>query len=262
MTFTKPHNITLTQMAQWVDANSYAEDRDEDKLVEYLYHLVYSSATKLSLFTDFDKYDDFALYCVMKFLTRFNNKEDQRVKSVTNYLKTVLTPWKAEYIRELCSGEPDVSIEDFDLNDFSDYLVDVSSEYDYEAYNFYYLKLSTILLQHLKQIPRKKHSAEWSNIYTSCLLTLQDRIKAAAALCDKDLAQDNPQLVNRIIRGLKTKPPILFHIEEERGPYISVLVNELIHALAMELTRTTHSKVSVSTCLHNLVKAANNEEED
>ena len=93
-------------------------------------------------------------------------------------------------------------------------------------------------------------------------LTLHDRINSACALCNKTLAEDNPQLVNRIIRGLKLKPPVLYHISEDKAAYVSVLVNEITHAIAAELTHTLHSKVSVTDCLNNLVKAANNEEED
>lgn len=262
MTFTRPHNITLTQMAQWVDANSYNPERDDNKLVEYLYHLIYSRAQQASLFTDYDTYDDFALYCVSKFFIRFANTQEPPVKSVVNYIRTVLQPWKAEYIREFCCGDADLSIADFNASDFSDYLIDVSSEFDYKSYSYTCLNVSHVVRQHLKRIPRNKNSAEWSNIYISCMLTLQDRIKSAAILCDKNLAKENPELINRIIRGLKTKPPILFHIEPEKSAYITVLVNELTHALATELTYTMHTKVSVESCLQSLVKAASNKEED
>lgn len=179
-----------------------------------------------------------------------------------NYLKIVLEHWRAEYVREFCTGTPDNNISDFDVNDFSDYLIDASSEQDYQFYNFYSFQVTDVVKKQLLKIPVRKNSSEWLNIYTSCLLTLHDRIKSAICLCEKNIAKQNPHLINRIIRGLKTKPPILFHIEEEKSNYISVLVNEIIHALANELTYTTHSKVSVSSCLHNLVVAASNKEED
>ena len=85
MTFTKPKDITLTQMAQWVDSNAYNSQRDELKLTEYLYHLIYTRAQQLSLFSDYDMYDDFAIYCVTKFFTRFNNTNEPPIKSVVNY---------------------------------------------------------------------------------------------------------------------------------------------------------------------------------
>ena len=262
MTFIRPLNVTLTEMAQWVDANYYLDNVDSNKLVEYLYHLVYSKAQRLSYFNNFEQYDDFSLYCVSKLLIRFNNKKEQPVKSVVNYIRTAIEPWKADYIREFCCGSSEISTADFNLCDFSDYLIDETSELDYSAYNFFSLNITDVIRNHLIHIPVRKNSAEWANIYTSCLLTFYDRIRSASVLCSKHLASEDPQLVNRIIRGLKTKPAILYHLDDSMQPYISVLVNECIHALSAELTRVTYSKVSVSDCLKNLVKAANNEEED
>ena len=262
MTFRRPFNITLTQMAQWVDTNMYTVGKDDNKLVEYVYHLAYNKAERLCFFNDKDTYNEFALFCVSKFLIRLANKTEPPVKSVVNYLKTVIDPWRSEYIREFCYGAPELNTTDFNVSDFGDYLVDVASNEEYNSFTFFSLDLHYIFKNHLIKIPRRKHSPEWSNIYVSCLLTLQDRIKTAANLCTKAALEQDPQSVNRIIRELKRKPPILFHIEEERSTYISVLVNELMHALAAELTYTLQSKVTVSGCLRNLVKAASNEEED
>lgn len=262
MIFKRPQKITFTQMAQWVDENSYNPERDDNKLVEYLYFIIYIKSEKCGLFTDHNQYDDFSLFCVSKFLIRFSNKNEPPVKSVVNYLNIVLNPWYSEYVREFCYGSPEAGLADFNLNDFGDYLVDISSEYDYSSYNIDSFNLGLVVRKYLSRIPIKKNSPEWSNICTSCLLTLHDRIKSATTLCNKNIASKDPQLLNRIVRGLKTKPPILFHVEEEKSSYICVLVNEIIHALAVELTHSTHSKVSAATCLQNLVKAANNEEEE
>lgn len=262
MIFRYPNNITFTEMAKWVDSNSYTPDKDNDKLIEYLYHIIYIKAKSCGYFNDHDTCDDFSLYCISKFLIRFSNKTEPPIKSVVNYLKTVLKPWYAEYVREFCSGSADICIDEFDISDFSDYLIDSASEYDYISYGYLDTSISNIVRKYLTRIPIKRKSAEWSNICTSCLLTLIDRIKCAANLCSKQLAEKDSPLVNRIIRGLKTKPPILFHIEEEQGAYVCVLVNEIVHAIAVELTQSVHSKVSVTTCLQNLVKAASNMEDE
>lgn len=261
MTFSKNYNVTLTQMAQWIDANTNNPERDDNKFVEYLYHLVFNKAQKIGLFNDLETTDDFALFCISKFLIRFSNKDESPVKSVVNYLNTVIEHWRAEYVRDFCSGSAEMTIADFNVSDFSDYLVDVASENDYNRYSFHCFKVKDIFKQHLIKIPKKKHSPEWYNIYISCLLTLQDRIRTASDVCKK-LALEDPVLVNRVVRGLKTKPPILFHVEEDLSAYISVLVNELIHTLASELTHTIHSKVSTTSCLRNLVKAASNDEDE
>ena len=262
MTFTRPSNITITQMAQWVDANYMLADCDRDKLVEYLYHLSMSRAKQMSLFNDNESYDDFSIFCVTKILLRMENPEELKVKSISNYLKAVMSPWQKEYIRFFCSGSPDLEIHDFDVNDFSDYLVDSTSVYDTTTYSFYSFRVADVIIQHLRKIPRRKKSSEWSNICTSCLLTLHNRVKSAVGILNSDVINKQPHIANKVIRNLKTKPPILFHLDESMSTYISVLVNEIIHAIAAELTYSTGARVSVSTCLKNLVAAASNCEDE
>lgn len=263
MTFKRPTNITYTQMAQWVDAHANTLDCDENTLCQYLYHLVYIKAQQACLCKDPEQFDDFCVYCLSKLINRLRcNDKTQPVKSISNYIKTILSPWYADYIREFGSGVADIELADFDICDFSDYLVDEASEYDQNAYDFDCFRVSDVVSKHLKRIPRHKHSAEWSNIYVSCLLTLHDRVKAAVILSNNNVTKDNPQLLNAVIRRLKTKPPVLFHLEESYAAYVSVLVNEIVHAIAAELTSTMLSKVTVSECLRNLVIAASNEEDE
>ena len=260
MTFSRPKDVTLTNMAQWVDSIDLS-DYDQDKLVEYLYHLSLYNAQQLALYRDDDTYDDFALFCVSKLMVRLTNKNIQPVKSVVNYIKTVLNPWYAEYVRCFCCGSADLQLQDFDISDFADYLVDASSSYDYNAYEVGCFSISEAIRKHMLQLPRKKHSEEWSNIYLSCLLTLQDRLNAANTLCENSVVKDDTQLISRMIRSLKTRPPVLFHIPDEWSNYVSVIVNEIIHLLSAELTYSTNTYVTPSTCLKNLIVAANNQED-
>ena len=260
MTFQKPHDLTYTDMAKWVDA--YNPSCSEDTLVEYLYHLSYVNAQQHKFFHDYETYDDFALYCASTLYQRVKNNKDQQIKSIVNYIKTVIHPWYADYVRDFCCGSADFETACFDVHDFADYLIDVVSENDYHVYNFDTIRVSDAIYTYLKHIPRKYNSAEWSNICLSCMLTLQDRIKASIELCSKELINKHPQLFNRVIRGLKTKTPILYHLDESFSTYISVLVNELVHVISMELTTATGSTVSASTCLKNMVIAAANNSED
>ena len=262
MTFKKRQDITLTQMAQWVDANMSAITYDEATMVEYLYHLVFTRAQQCSLCRDYATCDDFSIYCVTKLLTRINNKSKEPLKSVVNYIRTVIELWWLEYIRLFCQGNPDLDVADFDLCDFGDYLIDSTSQSDYNSYACFCFRVSDVVRKHLKKIPRKKNDSEWSNICTSCMLTLHDRIKSAIDLSQKNTSKEHPCLLSRIIRSLKTKPPILFHIDESMSGYINVLVTELIHAISVELSDSLPVKVLPSSCLKNLIIAANNQEED
>lgn len=258
MTFQQPTDITVTQMAQWIDSAIISEC-DQNILVEYLYHLVLYNSRKKSLFNDLNTYDDFSLFCVSKLLIRLSNQNVKPVKSIVNYIKTVIDPWYSEYVRYFCIGSPDVSVHNFDVSDFSDYLVDSSSCYDYSSYSVGCFSVSNAIRDHIKKLPRKRRSPERDNIYLSCLLTLQDRIDTAINLCKTNVVTEEPQLLNRIIRSLKTRPPVLFHIDESWSNYIGVIVNELIHAISVELTYETNFKVTPSSCLKNLIAASNNE---
>lgn len=260
MIFKRPSGITLTQMAQWIDSVDILTCNQET-LIEYLFHLVYFKAQQSAFFTDTDMYDDFSLYCVSKLINRLSNIEEQKVKSVLNYIKTVLVPWKCDYIREFCVGSADNNMENFNLVDFSDYLIDESSTSDVFSYPFDTFSLGGVVKAHLKRIPRRKRDPEWSNIYVSCLLTLNDRIKSSMYLAHKHTIDTEKVLFSRVIRELKTKPPILFHLDDSMSTYISVLVNEITHAITAELSYVVHNKVSVTDCLMNLVTAANNQEE-
>lgn len=262
MTFNKPQDVTLTQMAQWIDSNKELTDEcDKNKQLEYLYHLTLCKAKQLSLFTDCDTYDDFTIYCVSKLLLRLNNKGETPIKSVVNYIKTCIKYWHADYVRDFCTGCPNLNME-FDITDFGDYLVDQSSLYETKSLFYDGFSVTTALKKHLNKLPRKKHDAEWSNICISCYLTLEDRINSARSLTEQFIDTDSAYLLSRFIRALKNRPPILFHVEESMANYVSVIVNELIHVMSVELTELLGVCVTPSDCLQNMVLAAQNNEEE
>ena len=263
MTFYKPKDLTFTQIAQWVDANHMCAHCDEEKLCQYIYHLVVLKTQQCAFFNDTEQLDDFSLYCTSRLLQKIrkNRQTGEVIKSITNYIKTVIGHYKADYISEFCSGSPEYEIANFDICDFSDYLIDTASSSDFHHYWYDCIRTSDVICNHLKTIPRKKNSAEWTNIYTSCLLTLTDRIRAATEIIKKADIKD-PQILNRIIRNLRKRSPILYHLDDTKSMYISVLVNELTHALASEISHSIASKVSVSACMRNLITAASNEEDE
>lgn len=263
MTFTKPANITYTQMAQWVDAYATTPDCNEELLCQYLYHIVCTHAQQFKLCQSYEQLDDFALYCATRLFSKFRtpSKNPTSIKSITNYVKSVISVWKADYVREFCTGSPDGVLADFDPLDFGDYLVDATTVYNSNMFYTDTLKVAHVVRRHLQNIPRKRNSPEWTNIYISCLLTLEDRMKEAQKLNTAQLAIKQPRLVNMMIRSLRRNKPILFHVPENKANYITTLVNELTHAIAVEISYTMGSKVSVSACLRNMVIAASNEEE-
>ena len=62
MFYKKPYDISYTEMAIYVDNHIYSNDRDDDKIFEYLYHISHMLAVKRCLFTSAKNYDDFSIY--------------------------------------------------------------------------------------------------------------------------------------------------------------------------------------------------------
>lgn len=258
MIFKKSTKITYTEMAQWIDLHTNTLDYDKDIMCEYLYHLIYLRAKQLTAFKDPDQLDDFALYCTSRLLIRLKNcsRSKEPIKSIVNYIRNIIDLWKADYIREFCTGSPETEIADFNVVDYSDYLIDVASTRDFFDYSVYSIDPVDVIKKHLNMIPRKIKSAEWSNIYVSCLLTLNDRINAARHI--GQLSSNNDQMMkSAAIRKLKTRPAILYHLDEQENNYILTLVNQLVHSLSVAVSEDVGYKVSSSDCMIGLIAAAN-----
>lgn len=261
MIFNNSNKLSLSQMAKWIDSTVVTTEEEKNLQVEYLYYLILHRAKQSSFFKDTEITDDFTLFCVSKILVRINNIKESPLKSVVNYIRTSISFWYAEYVRTFCCSEPNIEVADYNVSDFGDYLIDASSEYDFTTLLYCSEDITSAIRAYLKKIPRRRHSAEWQNICISCYLTLQDRIFSAIELTSEIRDGKSNILLNKQIRELKNRPPILFHIEESRSNYISVLVNELIHVIAVELTYTLKTNVTPSDCLKNMAMAANNDED-
>jgi hypothetical protein len=207
-------------------------------------------------------YDDFALYCVSKFYIRFSNKQEAPVKSVVNYLKTVIEPWKAEYIREFCGGNADMNVADFNVSDFSEYLVDIASEQDYNTYDYLCFKSADVVRAHLRKIPRKHNSAEWTNIYISCLLTLIDQMTLTSKQVRAVRAAGNENIYLDIIKENLNKAPILYHLEDTWEDYIRVIVREVRHLLSAQMHWKSGSHYTAEAAIKAVVMESILEDEE
>ena len=93
-------------MCIWIDSNVYTDTCDELKLYEYLYHLANMLAHEHKYFIKYEYYDEFALYSASKLFMRLRDPRQfcsdgspklTQVKSVLNYLKTVIYPYKVDF---------------------------------------------------------------------------------------------------------------------------------------------------------------------
>lgn len=98
-----------TRMAIYFDLHIYDDpnERDDNKLYQYLYLIIYMLACKAKYFHNFEDYDDFSLIFANKVYIRYvspkHQGEEDKLKSVLNYCKSLLYPTKVDYQKETFS---------------------------------------------------------------------------------------------------------------------------------------------------------------
>ena len=62
MMYTKPRDVSYTEMCIYIDEHIYSESYDENLIFEYLYHITLMLAKKNNYFNKLSDYDNFAIY--------------------------------------------------------------------------------------------------------------------------------------------------------------------------------------------------------
>lgn len=264
MTFSKP-NIKYTDMAIWIDTHAYDNDCDTNTLFQYLYHLTNMCAHQMELFYRLDDYDQFSLYCASRLIQRIQRPENQaaekRIKSILNYLKFIIQGWKADYELEFHLHSKDYDVLPIGCYELSEEMSEMLSYHDVSAYSFTCNDVVEVISHHLGQLPRKRKSAEWINIYVSCMLTLTDRIQFAIETARARQTGDKCDIIDKAFRDASERPPILFHLPETMSNYISVLVIEVQHAIAAEISYQSKMKITSVNTIKGLMYTALSEED-
>lgn len=272
MIYNKPKNISYTDMAIWLDNNVYVDDRDDDKIFEYLYHLAYMLTRKAKYFNNTEYIEMFAVELATSVYFRLTNPKQYqfvdgkpkmyKLKSVLNYMKSVIYPRKVVFEQknyaqsETTLSEPEQ--QDLDSGyTFANYLQDTASsliKIDFESY------LETIpqtIKLYVRQLPYKYKSAEWYNIYMSCLLSFLNSI--TLPIVD----------INRI-RKLKFESNkisainacfdshfdyvILYHLPESMHDYIQVQTLKIRRLIAQDLTEMINTEIDTHSLDNNIVR--------
>lgn len=271
ITYTKDPKVTYTQMAMWVDANAYTDDCDLEKMYKYIYHLAYMLTKKRKFFTNNDDADSFALFVASRLMNRYKNpgqftyKEDgvtpkvARIKSVLNYLKKTLHLCKIDFkMSEMTIPHSDTTLF-LPAKTLGECIVDDTNIFDRLVFQDTLESIDVIVRDFVSNIPRKKDSDEWYNIYISCLLTIINSI----TLTDKELRLNwkvkpsiDADFLERVFTKLRYEPPILFHLDKSNENYIRVLVNEIRHLLAKSLKYTSNMTVSSDDVVKGIISAS------
>ena len=75
MTYAKPAGVSYTQMAIYIDEHIYSDNKDEEKLYTYMYHLAIMLATKGAYYSSAEEYDQFGLFCATRLYLRYTNQK-------------------------------------------------------------------------------------------------------------------------------------------------------------------------------------------
>lgn len=148
-TFHKPKNLKYTEMAKYFDDNIRREDRNDNLLYEYVYHIVYMLACKARFFPKFEEYDSFALYAASRIYIRVLKKDN--IKSILNYAKATLYPMKVDYQRETFS---EILNPAFDPRINEDNLRSIFEE---SVQSDYYVGLEEEILDSIRELPSFIH---------------------------------------------------------------------------------------------------------
>lgn len=223
MTYIKPKDITYTQMAIYIDEHIYNDNKDEQKLFEYMYHLYYILAVKKCYFNESKEYDGYALYSATQLFLRYINpkqfiegpKQLKKIKSSLNYIKSTLYSMKVDYQKETFrevydpkyyQKEDSIGLELINrgLNTFNQI-----SRIEFE---YCLSQIEGNIKEEINSTPYRKDKIISKNLYISCSLSL--------------------------IKGLEdknNKDVVIYHLDKSMRNYVDLLCTKIKKSLAKDL---------------------------
>ena len=238
-------------MAMYIDENIRKEDRNDELLFEYMWHLFYILAVKGRYFTSSRDYDEYALYAATQLYMRYKKEGTEKgknlkpIKSCLNYIKKVLYPMKVNYQQDYYEQviKSDMSEEEYStqLQEDRENLVRQSnSQLVQIEYSHYLESICTTIKFVLRTSPYQNDKAMMHNIYLSCLLTLLKTI----TMSNRNKARFNKRvrkalsvenLIDQIYAQESQDNIVLYHLDPSMGNYILTLVAKIRKEIVKDL---------------------------
>ena len=257
MTFNKPANVTYTEMAMYFDAHIYDDPkvRDDSTLYKYLYLLTYMLACKEKYFHKFEDYDEFSVYvATVVYMRIVKNRlrpkkvvnedgtvtvEPGKMKSILNYLKSVLYVLKILYQKETSN-----EIIEFTPNseNYTTFLGSIQNSLgiqgDDEQKQIEIIEsiseLPDVIKQVINETPYKNDKVMCKRLYTSCLLTLLKSITLSNANKKKLESIDESENVDKyestmlkLLNKERVDSITLWRLPEDMKDYVQLLINKI-----------------------------------
>lgn len=245
-------------MAIWIDDNCYLDNCDDFKLYEYLYHLLYMIAQGHKYFKDTALYDNYALQGASKLFLRIkdprqfgDNPSLSKIKSILNYIKTVSYPYKVDF-EQSNYGETnqDSFIIHSDISTISNYISEESDIFDRIDFQISLSSIDSSIKNYLSKLIYSSNPVLQKNIYISCILTLLNSITLDKKYTDKI---DADLLVDILFKQSRKRNVILYHLPATMSNYIEVILRELEHTLAADLSFKSSQHISAELTIKNLL---------
>ena len=254
MLYNKPKDVTYTQMAITIDKMAYSEDCDDELIYQYLYLLSYMLAVKACYFTSSYLYNDFSILVANTAFMRLKNPKQfqlnengeprlKKIKSILNYLKTILYPKKVDFEQENYA-QVNIYIEELEEEyspgfTFANMLSNSAESLMKIEFQCCLQSIASTFRFYLRNIPYKYNSPEWYNIYVSCLLTFLNSItlskKELDSLQQRADRYDNLDLAEKLYTR-QQEDVILYHLDVNMKDYIRILVRKVRSVIAKELS--------------------------
>lgn len=278
MMYEKPKDVTYTQMAIYIDQHAYDENQSEEKdnlIFEYLYHLIEMLAYKAKFFTKNQYYNDFALYVASSVFMRLKNPKQfqynelgqpkiKRVKSILNYIKTILYPKKVDFEQEYydqsfksLANQNNDSMISYGYA-FSDYLIDQIDGFYQVDFNLCLDSITATIKQYIFSTPFKNDSVFVMNLYFSCLLTFLSSITPKNIdlnrIANLKLKQHREcELDDLLENQFHLDDVILFHLDNNYKKYVYVLTKKIKHLIATDLSLILNDELGSESMLKSIL---------
>lgn len=268
MTFTRPEDVSYTEMAIFIDEHIYDEDKTEElenQLFEYIYHLCYMLACKQRFFKKYDDFDEFSLFMATNVYLRYLNPELERLKSVLNYIKKIAYGQKIRFqnitfkqiiSQEHCPQYDDLLMKEelksnIQMNYMNKELVDDIS---------YEIKILPKVIQEVvSQTPYRNDRIMSRRLYLSCLLTFINSI----TLCKESIKKLNikgesvrDDYVNKLYRNERHHCTLLWRLPNEYKDYVTLLYNKIVDTFCDNLYEVKSSLTLSDEVLNQLLTYA------
>lgn len=275
--FERPKGLKIVDMCIYVDNNfekfvQRPTQTEEDKLTKYIYWIIDSIAKKQRLFgNNYQYYDEFALFltcevfCIMR--KKIENKgqisrgkEVTPVKSVLNFVKAVIYPYKVQFEQSMYScviwpdmvSDPDQLAENMRDEVRQQYLKDL--QYDL---NLLMEELPNKIWKHFtKNCPYRRDPAMMKRIYMSVILTLIENVTLRTKVEEKINSRLYKNDVKRLL-GMYTKNTtnvVLWHLPDHMANYIRFLTYKVKRIISDVIAERTNRFDLNDDVLNDVIK--------